>query len=72
MMKRKRRFEKAILAFPDRADFYRAEIVKLEEGLHAINACRLCGRPLKGEESQRQGYGPECMKRIAQAEEEKG
>lgn len=64
MMKRKRRFEKCILTFPDREEFYRTEIARLDEGLRKIKACLLCGRPLKGEESQRNGYGPECLKRI--------
>lgn len=64
LLKRKKRFEKCIVTFPDRADYYRAEIVKIEEGLKALRACSLCGRPLKGEESQARGYGPECMKKI--------
>lgn len=69
MMKRKKRFEKCILTFPDREEFYRNEIARLDEGLRRINACLLCGRPLRGQESMANGYGPECLKRIeAQAE----
>lgn len=72
MMKRKRRFEKCIITFPDRADFYLSEIARLDAELVRIKACLLCGRPLKGEESQRNGYGPECLKKIvAEAQEEK-
>jgi hypothetical protein len=70
MMRRKQRFEKCAVQFPDRADWYREQIVELELGLRAIKACHLCGRPLKGEESQERGYGPECAKKIAKQEEQ--
>lgn len=63
MMKRKVKFQKCIARFPDRADFYATEIANLENELRAIKACLRCGRPLKGDESQERGYGPECAKK---------
>ena len=26
--------------------------------------CKLCGRPLKGKQSQKLGYGPTCFKKM--------
>lgn len=63
MMKRKKKFEKCIVLFPDRAQFYEEKIAELESSLRAIQACLRCGRPLRGEDSQERGYGPECAKR---------
>lgn len=68
MMKRKKRFEKCVVTFPDRAEFYLDQIQKLEEELIRIHACIVCGRPLKGEESMKRGVGKDCLKRL----EEKG
>jgi hypothetical protein len=64
MLKRKQRFEKCVERFPERADFYLKQIAELEEGLIAIHACIVCGRPLKGEESRRRGVGKDCLKKL--------
>lgn len=71
MMRRKKRFEQCAVTFPDRADWYRQQIKELEEGLREIKACHLCGRPLKGEDSQARGYGPECAKKVQVEEDAK-
>jgi hypothetical protein len=69
LLKRKRKFQKFMTTFPERAEFYTAEIEKMEEKLKAMNACQRCGRPLKGTDSMERGYGPECMKRIKEHDE---
>lgn len=70
LLKRKKRYEKCVLTFPDRAEFYLAEIAKMDEELRALHACQRCGRPLKGEQSMLRGYGPECTRKIGLEEDE--
>ncbi len=70
MLKRKRRFEKCVVRFPDRADWYLEQIRDLEQNLKLMNACQRCGRELKGEESQARGYGPECARKEEALEDE--
>lgn len=65
LLKRKKRYEKCVVTFPDRAEFYLAEIAKMDDELRALHACQRCGRPLKGEDSMLRGYGPECTRKIA-------
>lgn len=64
LLKRKKRYEKCVLTFPDRAEFYLAEIEKMNEELRLLHACQRCGRPLKGEDSMLRGYGPECIRKV--------
>lgn len=68
LLKRKKRFEKCVVTFPERAEFYLTEIAKLDDQLRALHACQRCGRPLKGEESMLRGYGPECARKIGAEE----
>lgn len=70
LLKRKKRYEKCVVTFPDRAEFYLAEIAKMDDELRALHACQRCGRPLKGEDSMLRGYGPECAKKVAGEENE--
>jgi hypothetical protein len=63
MMKRKHRYQQAIVKFPERKAFYESQIALLEAELLKIKACLRCGRPLRGEESQNRGYGPECARK---------
>lgn len=70
MLKRKKRFEKCVERFPDRADFYRDQIRQLEEELTKIHACIVCGRPLKGEESMKRGVGKDCLKRLEEKDDD--
>lgn len=61
LIKSKARYLKLIKAFPDRADFYREQIKKVEADIIRLKVCRRCGRPLKDAHAQEIGYGKECQ-----------
>lgn len=61
LVKSKARYLKLINTFPERADFYRERIAKVEEEIVFLKVCRRCGRPLKDVHAQEIGYGKECQ-----------
>lgn len=72
LLRKRRTYEKCVTRFPERAEFYLAQIEELNVKLRAMNACHRCGRPLKGEESMQRGYGPECMRKIDTEDDNSG
>lgn len=69
LVKSKARFTMLIEKYPDRADFYRVQIAKVEAEIVRLQVCRRCGRPLKNEEARANGYGKECQAQtLAEAE----
>lgn len=70
LIKSKKRYLKLIEVFPDRAEFYRDQIRKVEEEIIQLQVCRRCGRPLKNEQAKAVGYGKECeAQALAEMEE---
>lgn len=67
LVKSKARYLMLIEKFPERADFYRAQIAKVEADILRLQVCRRCGRPLINEHARAIGYGKECQ---SQAEAE--
>lgn len=61
LVKSRDRYYKLIEAFPDRADFYREQIAKVEQQIVDLGVCKRCGRPLKDETARKIGYGKECL-----------
>jgi hypothetical protein len=61
LVKSRERYRKLISVFPEREEFYLAEIARVEAEIVAIGVCKRCGRPLKDEEARRLGYGKECL-----------
>lgn len=69
LVKSKARYLKMIEMYPDRAEFYRTQIEKVEADIIKLQVCRRCGRPLKNEEARKIGYGKECQSQaLAEAE----
>lgn len=65
LLKKKQKLAVLMEAFPDRRSTYEEQLAQIEARLIEIKACRLCGRPLKGEKSMAEGVGPECAKKEA-------
>jgi hypothetical protein len=61
LVKSRERYRKLIEVFPEREEFYLAEIERVEADIVALGVCKRCGRPLKGEEARRLGYGKDCL-----------
>ncbi len=61
LVKARERYRKLISVFPEREEFYLAEIARVEADIAALGICKRCGRPLKDEEARRVGYGKECL-----------
>lgn len=61
LVKSKARYLKLIETFPEREEFYREQIRKIEADIIRLQVCRRCGRPLKTEEARAAGYGKECL-----------
>jgi hypothetical protein len=69
MLKKRKKLEAMIVTFPQREELYRGQIAEIDALLIEIKACRLCGRPLKGEHSMSEGIGPECARKERAKEE---
>ena len=69
LVKSRDRYNKLIKAFPEREEFYRAQIADVEAQIIEMAVCRRCGRPLKDPHARSIGYGKECQaKSEAEAE----
>jgi hypothetical protein len=61
LVKSRDRYRKLIAAFPERTEFYLAQIADVEQKIVDLGVCKRCGRPLKDENARRIGYGKECQ-----------
>lgn len=61
LVKSKKRYQKLIQVFPERAEFYLKQIEELDVEIREQGICRRCGRPLKDEAARAIGYGKECL-----------